>query len=298
MEILNAALEDRERLHLVHETCYCYSQSVWFNPHRLVLRPREGHDVRLRLMNLETSPPSTIHWYRDVLDNSIALATFSEPALELKIRSEFVIGLPQVTDESPLPIAVTYPSQVAGIDELVTGPYRQFIYPPEVGRLRAWFWSSDIAPGPGEKRPIFDDLAAMIHRTISYTRREEPGVRSPVETLDLGSGSCRDMAVLMMEISRALGYPARFVSGYLESANSKVGRGSTHAWTEVYLPDHGWTGYDPSIGRRVGSGHVAAGVSHHPRGVMPVSGGYTGPAGVASSLKISISTRRITGGES
>jgi len=293
MEILDVKKEPRERLHLVHETCYTYSAPVEFGPHRLVLRPREGHDVQLEVMTLETFPASSVRWYRDILDNSIAVAEFSEPSAELRIRSEFIIALPANFDEARPPVQVSYPPHVAGIDELITVPYRQFTYPHEVERLRRWFVANGLEPQTSELRAIFDDLAALVFKAIRYTRREEPGVQSPVATLDFGSGSCRDMAVLFIEISRAMGFPARFVSGYLESSNSKVGRGSSHAWAEIYLPDKGWTGYDPSIGRRVGVGHVAVGVSHHPRGVMPVTGGFVGPPGVTSSLKVSISTQRL-----
>ncbi len=293
MEILDVKKEPRERLHLVHETCYTYSTPVEFAPHRLVLRPREGHDVRLQVMTLETFPASSIRWYRDILDNSIALAEFSGTSSELRIRSEFIIALPAALDEERPPNLVPYPPHVAGIDELVTVPYRQFTYPHEVERLRKWFVANGLEPQTSDRRAIFDDLAALIFRIIRYTRREEAGVQSPSATLDFGSGSCRDMAVLMIETSRAMGFPARFVSGYLESSNSKVGRGSSHAWVEIYLPEKGWTGYDPSTGRGVGPGHVAVGVSHHPRGVMPVTGGYIGPPGVTSSLKVSISTQRL-----
>ncbi|MFT3990499.1 MAG: transglutaminase family protein [Luteolibacter sp.] len=293
MEILDASQEKRDLLHLVHETEYTYTNEVLFSPHRLVLRPREGHDIRLHMMKLETWPRSEIRWYRDILDNVIAEAIFREPSASLKIRSEFTIGLPIFPPGPPQPVNVAFPSQVAGIDELVTVPYRQFTYPPEIARLRHWYASTGLAPLLGELRPMFDELAAHIYATIRYQRREEPGVQSPVQTLDFGSGSCRDMAVLMIEVCRSLGYPARFVSGYLESSSSKVGKGSTHAWTEIYLPDKGWTGYDPSIGRRTGAGHVPVGVSHHPRGVMPVTGGYSGPPGTKSNLEIKISTRRV-----
>lgn len=293
MELLNLRKEPRERLQLLHETCYSYSRPVSFTPHRLVLRPREGHDVQLISMNLETFPASRIHWYRDIIDNSIAMAEFSGTASELTIRSEFIIELPSLETANPAPLLITYPPQVAGIDELATVPYRQFTYPPEVDRLRRWFTSNDLSPATGIERPVFDDLTGLIFRTIRYNRREEHGVQSPVTTLDLASGSCRDMAVLLIETARAMGFPARFVSGYLESANSKVGRGSTHAWCEIYLPERGWTGYDPSIGRRIGPGHVAVGVSHHPRGVMPVTGGFKGEAGVSSSLVVTISTKRL-----
>ncbi|HVJ46500.1 MAG TPA: transglutaminase family protein [Luteolibacter sp.] len=293
MEILDVKNEARERLHLIHETRYDYSEPVEFGPHRLVLRPREGHDVRLQTMILETFPPATVRWYRDILDNSIAVAEFSEPSAELRIRSEFVIALPAADEGRHHPVAVSYPPQIAGIDELITVPYRQFTYPHEVERLRKWSAANSLTFTTGERRAIFDDLATRIHASIRYTRREESGVQSPVSTLDFGSGSCRDMAVLMIEISRAMGFPARFVSGYLESSNSKVGRGSSHAWVEIYLPEKGWTGYDPSIGQRTGPGHVPVGVSHHPRGVMPVTGGYVGPPGVTSKLTVSISTQRL-----
>lgn len=81
----------------------------------------------------------------------------------------------------------------------------------------------------------------------------------------------------MIETSRSLGCPARLVNGYLASQNSRVSRGST--------------GFDPSIGKCVGPGHTAVGVSHHPRGVMPVSGGFNGLSGVGSSLTVNITTQ-------
>ena len=292
MKIFDAPPALWEQIHLVHETCYTYSQPVRFLPHRLVLRPREGHDVRLHSMNLTTSPPSAIRWHRDMLDNSIAHAEFEESASELRIHSEFTISVPPAPEAGLPPIFVPHPSLVAGIEQLAATPYLQYIYPPEVAQLRQWFSATGLAPSPGHTSAIFDDLAILIHRVITYNRREESGVQSPADTLRFASGSCRDMAVLMIETSRSLGYPARFVSGYLESENSRVGRGSTHAWAEIFLPDRGWTGYDPSIGKRVGPGHIAVGVSHHPRGVMPVTGGFHGLSGVGSSLTVNITTRR------
>ena len=293
MKIFDAPPETWEQIQLTHETVYTYSAPVEFAPHRLVLRPREGHDIRLNTMNLTASPACEISWHRDMLDNSIAIAEFSEAATELRITSDFTVSVPPTSPEEQHPIFVPHPSLMAGIERMVAVPYEQFIYPPEVEGLRKWFAGTGLAPKPGQKAAIFDDMAILIHRVIRYNRREVMGVQSPAETLRLATGSCRDMAVLMMETSRALGYPARFVSGYLESGNSEVGRGSTHAWAEIYLPEHGWTGYDPSIGKRVGPGHIAVGVSHHPRGVMPVSGGFTGLSGVGHSLKVGIRTRRL-----
>lgn len=293
MKIYNAPPETWEQIHLIHETVYSYTAPVSFSPHRFVLRPRENHDIRLNTMQLTTSPNCDLKWHSDMLDNSIAIAEIEGTSDELRVLSEFTVSVPPEDEQAKAPIFVPHPSLVAGIEQMVAVPYLQYIYPPQVSALRQWFTGTGLAPKPGQKAAIFDDMAILIHRTIKYMRREVSGVQSPAETLRLGSGSCRDMAVLMMETSRALGYPARFVSGYMESGNSNVGRGSTHAWAEIYLPDHGWTGYDPSIGRRVGPGHIAVGVSHHPRGVMPVSGGFLGMSGIGTNLKVGISTKRL-----
>ena len=293
MKLFNAPPETWEQIHLSHETVYTYSAPVKFSPHRLVLRPREGHDIRLNTMNLTTFPASEISWHRDMLDNSIAIATIAEESDELRIVSDFTVSVPPQGGDVATPIFVPHPPVVAGIEQMVAVPYLQYIYPPEVAGLREWFTGTGLAPKAGQKAAIFDDMAILIHRVIKYNRREIAGVQSPAETLRLATGSCRDMAVLMIETSRALGYPARFVSGYMESMNSQVGRGSTHAWAEIYLPEHGWTGFDPSIGKRVGAGHIAVGVSHHPRGVMPVTGGFTGITGIGTSLKVGITTQRL-----
>ncbi len=77
-----------------------------------------------------------------------------------------------------------------------------------------------------------------------------------MRTLRLGSGSCRDLALLMMEALRCLGFATMFVSGYLNTdkgSAQRVGGGATHAWVRVYLPGSGWVEYDPTngiIGRR------------------------------------------------
>ena len=293
MKIFDSPPETWERIHLVHETIYNYSQTVQFLPHRFVLRPREGHDLRLISQNLTTNPRAIIRWSRDLLDNSIAQVEFMEMADELRIHNDFTVSVPPSPTHGLPPIFIPHPAPIAGIEQLAATPFLQYIYPPEVSRLRQWFTATGLAPAPGQTSAIFDDLAILIHRTIAYNRREESGVQSPVETLTLGTGSCRDMAVLMIETSRSMGYPARFVSGYFESSNSRVGRGSTHAWAEIYLPEHGWSGYDPSIGRRVGPGHIAVGVSHHPRGVMPVTGGFSGFSGISTSLRVNITTKRL-----
>ena len=81
---------------------------------------------------------------------------------------------------------------------------------------------------------------------------------------------------------------ARFASGYLHGRASMAGEASTHAWAEVYLPTLGWRGFDPTLGTETSSAHVATGLSNHPRGVMPVTGSYFGPASAFRELTVSV----------
>src|SRR3954469_3575291 len=74
-----------------HTTVYRYRRPVGFGPHRLMLRPRDGHDLRLLAMELDISPPGSSRWVYDVLGNTVAIVSFAEPASELRIVSRLTI---------------------------------------------------------------------------------------------------------------------------------------------------------------------------------------------------------------
>src|SRR3954454_22958322 len=74
-----------------HATNYRYSAPVALGQHRLMLRPRDSHDLRLIDAELALSPPGTLRWMHDVFGNSVALVDFSAPAPELSIVSTLTI---------------------------------------------------------------------------------------------------------------------------------------------------------------------------------------------------------------
>jgi transglutaminase-like putative cysteine protease len=139
-------------------------------------------------------------------------------------------------------------------------------------------------------------LNVHAQRSASQSILEEKftkGVQNPAKTLELASGSCRDMATLMMDAARVLGIAARFASGYLDCPASEAGRASMRAWTEFYLPALGWRGYDPTIGEPTSLKHVTTGVSNHPRGVMPVSGMFVGASSDYRELVVQVTTEKL-----
>lgn len=278
------------RLQITHTTIYRYAEPVEFGNHRLVLRPREGHDLRVESLDLTTTPRSVLTWQRDVFGNSIAFAQFMDKSDRLEIRNAVSI----LRRESATPprslhdIDVRLPVEVSSLEEPVVRGYLVPVYPEEAASLLEWA-STTFAAGEGEcAGKLVESIGQWIQQNIQYRRREDRGVQSPVETLRLRSGSCRDLATLLLETLRALRLPARFVSGYLDSAASAAGRAATHAWIEIYFPPHGWQGYDPTLGEATSFKHIVIGVSSHPRGIMPITGSYVGPSGITLEMTVSV----------
>jgi transglutaminase-like putative cysteine protease len=277
------------RLNISHVTEYQFSAPASLGPHRLLLRPRENHSVRIESSVLEILPAHTLQWRRDPLDNSVAVASFPEPADRLCISSSVVI---QHYEDNPFDFlvddyAVMHPFDYALEEQADLAPFQQAVYPSDRETVRRW------VDGLGLQRPIetfalLDWLNRAIASRFSYEMREEPGVQSPAQTLARNSGSCRDFAALFIEACRHLGLASRFVSGYLYTWDTDGGNASTHAWTEVYLPGAGWKGFDPTSGEVTGNRHIATAVARHPEAVPPVAGSYKGPPGQRPSLGVAV----------
>jgi transglutaminase-like putative cysteine protease len=282
------------RLHVHHRTTYSYSEPVTFGRHQLVLRPREGHDLRIVEMALEIVPAHEITWVRDVYGNSLALVDFTVPADRLEIVSDVTVERVEPFPERRFhePWLVPWPVAYAAEEQVVTDAYRRLSFPDDAGALEQWLGASRKRRS-GDAEGTLLDLCSRVHGAIAYRRRAERGVQTPRETLRAASGSCRDIATLMMDAARVLGVASRFASGYAHGSATRAGRASTHAWTECYLPDLGWRGFDPTTGKAIGIQHIAAGVSQHPRGVMPVSGTFVGLRRLFESLEVDVQTREI-----
>ncbi|MEZ0388782.1 MAG: transglutaminase N-terminal domain-containing protein [Verrucomicrobium sp.] len=285
------------KFHIIHRTEYRYSEPVRFGLHRLVLRPREGHRTTVLNHTLTLSPKARFFWMNDLYGNHVALAEISEPADRLEIVSEVIMEVMDPRDdEAPMDgsrcslvnMPVTYPVT----EQAVVEGYLRPVYLDERTTVRNWVDQTLSAGAPPTALGVVHFLNRAIHDQIAYRRREEAGIQSPATTLRLLTGSCRDMANLLIEACRTLGIASRFASGYLDTRASTAGIGATHAWTDVYLPDCGWCGFDPTLGQEVSTKHILLGASAHPRGVMPVSGIYSGPPGCYLGMKVNVSIQR------
>lgn len=279
------------RMLIVHDTTYSYRRPVSFGAHRLVLRPREGHDLHVIAQTITGTPEFELHWSRDVFGNSIARLTPRGNSERLHIQSRLEI------ERSPLdgltaPIGeVSYPVAYDPLEVAMVAPYLAPSYPEDEAAVHAFVFDTLRLGRTGDVETALGILNSAIKERISYQRREQKGVITPARLLETGTGSCRDKATLLNECARTLGIAARFVSGYIDVPAAELGRAATHAWSEVYLPHNGWSGFDPTIGEPTSHKHIVLGVSHHPRGVMPISGTFTGGSGDYLGLEVAI---RIT----
>jgi transglutaminase-like putative cysteine protease len=128
---------------------------------------------------------------------------------------------------------------------------------------------------------LLNNLNTHIFESLKYTQREDPG-----ETISLGSGSCRDYAVLMMEAARHWGFGAQFVTGYVQMGEGQ--HGATHAWTEIYVPGAGWQGFDPTNNKPAGDEHISVGVAPSAEDASPLSGFWEGPANAFERMEVSV----------
>lgn len=289
-----------------HTTTYRYAQPVRLGPHRMMIRPRDSHDIRLIDTGLRIDPaPVRLTWMYDVFANSIGIARFAGETTALTVSSRIVLErYPPAADNFPLAeTARSYPFRYdeSDLPDLLHLVRRHYADPDRTVER----WARGFLAG-AEATPTRDLLLGMtrgIQTGLTYRARPEEGTQAPAETLALGSGTCRDYALLMMEGLRALGLASRFVTGYLHDpavdppasaavsgagSGSVTGAGATHAWIEVYLPGAGWLEFDPTNGCEGGTNLVRVAATRDPKQAMPISGTFSGPSGVAAELDVKV----------
>jgi len=266
-----------------HVTTYRYKQLVSFGEHRMMLRPRDSYDQRLIESRLAIDPePSVLNWTHDVFGNCVAIARFSRRAETLTFDSTIRLDHePNNALEFELEdYAREYPFSYSSeeVPDLLRTIERQYL--DREREIDRWAHQFLKKQGPTGTRELLAAMTHAIHERFTYTARVEMGTQDPALTLKLGSGSCRDFALLMMEAVRALGLAARFVSGYLVPSGrvdqKRLGGESTHAWCEVYLPGAGWVEYDPTNGLIGNEDLIRVAVVRDPRQAVPISGTWTG----------------------
>lgn len=282
-----------------HLTTYRYCRPVSLGDHRMMLRPRDSHDLRLLSTRLNIDPPpASLRWLHDVFENSIAIASFAGPATQLRFESE--IELEHFESSQPdCPIeayAAICPFSYTSSDLVDLNRFVERHYLDPDREVDLWARRFLNTGGSTGTLAMLTDMTQAIKRDrFIYLARDAEGVQTPVQTLHLRSGSCRDFALLMIEAVRALGMAARFVSGYLYSPMTgnagNMGGGAMHAWVQVYLPGSGWMEFDPTNGIVGNRDLIRVAVVRDPSQAVTISGSWNGVPSDFIGMSVDVSVR-------
>ncbi len=267
-----------------HLTSYRYRNAVAFGEHRMMLRPLESYDQRLLSAELTISPdPSVLHTIHDVFGNCVSIARFQGRSdticFDSAVRLEHCPQPAFAGLDGDDGYRATLPFAYSPEDLPDLARSMERLHPDPGGEVDGWAQRFVRPVGKTSLRTLLSDMTHAIHRDFSYTTRLHGAPQTPLETLALGTGSCRDFAMLMIEAVRGLGLAARFVSGYVYSSAQKSGRtggGHTHAWVRVYLPVCGWVEFDPTNGIVGNADLVRVAITRDPRQAVPLHGTWAG----------------------
>jgi transglutaminase-like putative cysteine protease len=285
------------RYHLVHATEFRYDGPVSESYNEVRLRPIHDEMQSCLSFRLITNPVSRGTSYRDSFGNWVHQFNILPEHHHLKVEAESVV----LAHEAAL-----FPTDGIKLCELearrdeLEEEFLDFIIPssyvPHVPQLDELI-DAACSVSDGTASGFVQAASLMIHEKFSYVKGATHVNSSILDSLALGAGVCQDFAHLLLGVVRKKGLPARYVSGYLvpksaASPNAKlqevIGGSASHAWAEVYLPDLGWVGLDPTLGEPLGLQHVRIAYGRDYGDVAPVRGVYKGHAGQRLSVDVSL----------
>ncbi|HSI34040.1 MAG: transglutaminase N-terminal domain-containing protein [Phycisphaerae bacterium] len=272
------------RLQIRHTTRYTYDQPVKRSAHRLHLCPISDARQRLLDYKLEVSTPVDVIDFEDVFGARTERFEIVTPYTELTIAATSTVEL---SDFDPfafakIPIRPSYPLVWMPWERLMLQPYLTPVELPDTQLQEITEYAMGFV-----NRNDQDLMEALFAINLAFKRdyTYAPGSTTlgttPYEVMVNKRGVCQDFANLFICMARLLGIPARYVCGYIHTGNNgenRLGCDATHAWVQLYIPNVGWKGFDPTNGTLPHLDHVRVAYGRHYRDTAPTSGTLYSPA--------------------
>jgi transglutaminase-like putative cysteine protease len=275
-------------LSIRHSMNYTYSCDITLNAHTLRLCPRHTHAQKLLHFELIIDPtPAHIYPYLDVDDSVSHHIVFDKTRTHTHLS---VTSLSTVHTQSfapTVPFSAEFPMLYTGALGSVLQPFMGMrLHQPDI----LGTWIQELIQASQNK--IWDFLVLLtqkIYTQIQKEYREFGHPFTPEETLLRQKGSCRDVTVLWMNLAQQVGFAVRFASGYVMDP-MMADHCELHAWPEVWLPNRGWIGFDPSYGRQTDHHYIQVCAKTVPELCLPLDGSYTGISRQTLTTQVSITS--------
>jgi transglutaminase-like putative cysteine protease len=301
-------------LHVVHETSYRYRPAVDTAHHVVHLKPANTNAQQLLGYQLQIEPPpALLREQLDVYGNTRASFSFQSAHDQLTVVADSMIN----TTPDPLARNLSAAPQLMTPWEQVRERFRyragalydaasEFLFAsPYVPRDDAFteFGQESFTSG----RPLLDAAGALmtqIHTRMTYESESTEVNTLALDALKQGKGVCQDFAHIMVACCRAMGLPARYVSGYMLTSPPPgqprlIGSDASHAWASVYFPGEDaqggrWLDFDPTNDRAPGEDYVTLATGRDFLDVSPMRGVIRG--GSRHKLRVAVTVEPVESG--
>jgi transglutaminase-like putative cysteine protease/predicted glutamine amidotransferase len=267
-----------QRFSVVHRTVYRYQTPVERSTHMLRLRPMQDELQAVIGHQLQLSVDGKRRDYEDVFGNRATRVHLETPYTELAIEARSTVEL---YDTDPLQFRA--PKERSTIP-LVWMPWQQqvlqpYLLPPELPESQlvelTEYAMSFVKRNDYDLLDTLLDINSSLFREYEYRQGSTTVYTTPFDVYASRRGVCQDFTNLFICMARLLGVPARYTCGYIycgpQNPNQRQAEAS-HAWLQLYLPEVGWRGFDPTNGILTQTSHVRVAVGRGYGDATPTSG--------------------------
>jgi transglutaminase-like putative cysteine protease len=281
--------------YIKHTTKYSYNKNVIDGATLIRLHPINDEYQKVISHYLTVTNNTFIETFKDFYNNRVGTFMLTEPHKELVITSDVEI----ITFNKIFPDdSIDTPSQWLALKKLKQDVnfidflhYKPFSGSQEVKQL---IESKNLLTKSPYKAVL--ELCEYIYQNFKYIKGITNVDSSIEEVWKLKAGVCQDFTLLLLQIVRMLGIPARYVSGYICPSDIITrGEGATHAWIEAYIPFYGWLGIDPTNNAIANENHVRLAVGRHYNDCSPVKGVFKGKVEAELQVTVDVSTSKNMG---
>ena len=268
------------KLEIVHSTRFRYTGPIAETVMEVRLRPIDGNGQRCLDFKLDVSSGIKPRSYQDGYGNHVHYFNLVSPHRGLSVTGTSIVETGLEADVDP--------------GEELVRDFLRFRPPvkdvPGIREMAAAHAIGDPADGLAVEGAL-DELTLAIAGDFTYNRAVTTVYSAVDEVLQLKAGVCQDFAHLFIAVARAMGVPARYVSGYIHDPKRGGAASASHAWGEAWVPGKGWIGYDATHPVRTTENHVRVAVGRDYSDAAPTRGIYVGSA--TGSMNVIVRTREL-----